>query len=92
VAVLEEAVAHQEKDQNLGQGARHPGGEEAPVGAVGQAPLEEGRQEESPGRLELYSSEVLWPDSEGEGEAQGEESGGKIKRDTDPSFPALALR
>jgi len=88
VAVLVKAVAHQEEDQKLGQGAGHLRGEEAPVGPVGQPPFQEGGQKEGPGRPELYSSEVLGPGSEGEGEAEAEEGCEKVERDTDPSFAA----
>ncbi|BAW02613.1 uncharacterized protein TTMY_2248 [Thermus thermophilus] len=88
VAVLVKAVAHQEEDQKLGQGAGHLRGEEAPVSPVGQPPFQEGGQEKGPGRLELYSSEVLEPGSEGKGEAEAEEGCEKVERDTDPSFAA----
>jgi len=86
VAVLVEAVPHQEEDQELGQGAGPLGLEHPPVGAVGQAPFGQGGQEKGPGRLELYAPEVFEPGSEGEGEAESKKSCGEVERDTDPPF------
>ncbi len=88
VAVLKEAVPHEKEDQGLGEGAGPLGPEKPLIGAVGQPPLQEGGQEEGPGRLELYPSEVLEPGSQGEGEAESEECGEEVEGDTDPSFAA----